>query len=257
MGSMAGQWWRRHSPGTISLNWRRSSRACPSTCSTPGSTSSEWTGASPCSNWSSASPCATSTSLRAVPGALPTRRLQGSAALDHAGGVQRTLCKELLAKFSLQRYLCTMDETNDLESQPSSTRHPGIDHVLTSESLKSLAHPLRVRIYDELSSYGPMTASGLAERLGESSGSTSYHLRQLERTGLVREDQSRGKGRERWWERTPGSIAIPDARSLPPGSADRLAVKLVEDEWFRSREQNFHEFVVGGEEVFGAEWLDI
>ena len=141
-----------------------------------------------------------------------------------------------------------MANTNseDIEAQPSSLRHPGVDHVIPSASLKSLAHPLRVRIYDELSAYGPLTASGLAERLGESSGSTSYHLRQLERTGLIREDTTRGKGRERWWERTPGSIAIPDARSLPPGSAERLAVKLVEDEWFRSRDQNFHEFVVGG-----------
>ena len=151
-----------------------------------------------------------------------------------------------------------MNQTpEDLESQPSSTRHPGIDHVLTSASLKSLAHPLRVRIYDELSAYGPMTASGLAERLGESSGATSYHLRQLERAGLVREDETRGKGRERWWERRPGSIAIPDARNLPPGSADRLAVKLVEDEWYRSREQNFREFTAEGEHVFGPEWLDV
>lgn len=151
-----------------------------------------------------------------------------------------------------------MDETHiDLESQPSSTRHPGIDHLLPSESLKSLAHPLRVRIYDELSAYGPLTASGLAERLGESSGSTSYHLRQLERAGLVREDETRGKGRERWWERRPGSIAIPDARTLPAGSAERLAVKLVEDEWFRSREQNFREFAVEGEHVFSDEWLDV
>ncbi|WP_353816658.1 ArsR/SmtB family transcription factor [Agromyces sp. SYSU T00266] len=151
-----------------------------------------------------------------------------------------------------------MDEpTNDLESRPSSTRHPGIDHVLSSESLKSLAHPLRVQIYDELSTYGPLTASGLAERLGESSGATSYHLRQLAKAGLVQEIEGRGKGRERWWERRPGSIAIPDARSLPPGSADRLAVKLVEDEWFRSREQNFREFLTTGEEVFGSDWLDI
>ncbi|WP_232497676.1 ArsR/SmtB family transcription factor [Agromyces humatus] len=145
----------------------------------------------------------------------------------------------------------------DIQAQPSSSRHPGIDHVLTSASLKSLAHPLRVRIYDELSAYGPLTASGLADRLSESSGATSYHLRQLERAGLVREDTTRGKGRERWWERVPGSIAIPDARSLPPGSAERLAVKLVEDEWFRSREQNFREFVAEGEQVFGPEWLDI
>ena len=141
-----------------------------------------------------------------------------------------------------------MPNTNseDIEAQPSSLRHPGVDHVITTDSLKSLAHPLRVRIYDELSAYGPLTASGLAERLGESSGSTSYHLRQLERTGLIREDTTRGKGRERWWERTPGSIAIPDARSLPPGSAERLAVRLVEDEWFRSRDQNFHEFLSEG-----------
>ena len=144
----------------------------------------------------------------------------------------------------------------DLDPQPSSPQHPGIDRVLTSESLKSLAHPLRVRIYDELSAYGPMTASGLAERLGESSGATSYHLRQLERGGLVREDESRGKGRERWWERRPGSITFPDARNLPPGSADRLAVKLVEDEWHRTREQNFHEYTTERENVFGPEWLD-
>jgi len=150
-----------------------------------------------------------------------------------------------------------MTNSDDLEAQPSSTRHPGIDHVIPSASLKSLAHPLRVRIYDELSAYGPLTASGLAERLGESSGATSYHLRQLERTGLVREDTTRGKGRERWWERTPGSIAIPDARSLPPGSADRLAVKLVEDESYRSRDRNFREFLSEGDQVFGADWLDI
>lgn len=152
-----------------------------------------------------------------------------------------------------------MDETSpdDLQAQPSSLRHPGVDHVITTDSLKSLAHPLRVRIYDELSAYGPLTASGLAERLGESSGSTSYHLRQLERTGLVREDTTRGKGRERWWERTPGSIAIPDARSLPPGSAERLAVRLVEDEWLRTRDQNFHEFLSERDAVFGDEWLDI
>lgn len=145
----------------------------------------------------------------------------------------------------------------NFEDQPSSTRHPGIDHVLSTSALKSLAHPLRVRIYDELSAYGPLTASGLGERLGESSGSMSYHLRQLERSGLVRENTARGKGRERWWERVPGSVAVPDARSLPPGSAERLAAKLVEDEWMRTREQNFRDFVTEGDQIFDAEWLDI
>lgn len=152
-----------------------------------------------------------------------------------------------------------MSETtpSHIEAQPSSTRHPGIDHVLSTTALKSLGHPLRIRIYDELSSYGPLTASGLGERLSESSGSMSYHLRQLERAGLVREDTSRGTGRERWWERTPGSVAVPDPQDLPPGSAERLAAKLVEDEWLTIRDRNYRDFVADGPHVFGKEWLEV
>jgi hypothetical protein len=85
----------------------------------------------------------------------------------------------------------------------------------------------------------------------------SYHLRQLERSGLVRENTSRGKGRERWWERVPGSISVPEPRDFPAGSAERLATQLVEDEWNRGREAVFHEFVREGESVFGPEWLDV
>jgi DNA-binding transcriptional ArsR family regulator len=65
------------------------------------------------------------------------------------------------------------------------------------ESLKALARPLPVQILDVLSTYGAQTASGLAERLGESSGATSYHLRQLERHAFVREVEGRGTARER------------------------------------------------------------
>ncbi|MCS0500025.1 winged helix-turn-helix domain-containing protein [Protaetiibacter mangrovi] len=143
-----------------------------------------------------------------------------------------------------------------IEQQPSSSRHPGIDHVLPTEALRALAHPLRVRIFDELSAYGPLTASGLAERLAESSGATSYHLRQLEKHGLVREVVGHGARRERWWERRPGSIATPEPRDLPPGSAERLAAQLVEDEWYRARDANLHDFLGAGESVFGDEWLD-
>ena len=145
---------------------------------------------------------------------------------------------------------------DEIERQPSSPRHPGVDHVLPLDALRALAHPLRVRILDELSAYGPLTASGLAERLGESSGTTSYHLRQLEKHGLVREDVDRGDRRERWWERRPGSIATPEAHRLPAGSAERLAARLVDDEWTRGREANLHDFLGEGESVFDAEWLD-
>lgn len=72
--------------------------------------------------------------------------------------------------------------------------------VLDPRSLRGLAHPLRMRLLGALHEYGPATASQLADRLGESSGATSYHLRQLAAHGFVEDDPERGKGRERWWK---------------------------------------------------------
>lgn len=71
--------------------------------------------------------------------------------------------------------------------------------TLDPRNLKGLAHPLRVRLLGALREHGPATASMLAARLGESSGATSYHLRQLEGFGFIVEDAVRASGRERWW----------------------------------------------------------
>jgi DNA-binding transcriptional ArsR family regulator len=65
--------------------------------------------------------------------------------------------------------------------------------------LRALAHPLRMRLLGLLRLDGPSTASGLAARLGESSGSTSYHLRQLARHGFIERAEELDRGRERWW----------------------------------------------------------
>ncbi|WP_218011047.1 ArsR/SmtB family transcription factor [Herbidospora mongoliensis] len=70
---------------------------------------------------------------------------------------------------------------------------------LDAKGLRALAHPLRVQIIGLLRLYGPHTATGLADRLGLTSGATSYHLRQLAAAGFVEEDVDRGNGRERWW----------------------------------------------------------
>ncbi|MFD4947890.1 helix-turn-helix domain-containing protein [Streptomyces sp. NPDC058409] len=72
-------------------------------------------------------------------------------------------------------------------------------HTVDARTLRGLAHPLRLRLLNALREFGPATASGLANRLGESSGATSYHLRQLATYGFVEDDPERGKGRERWW----------------------------------------------------------
>lgn len=109
------------------------------------------------------------------------------------------------------------------------------------EALKALAHPLRVRIFSELTSFGPATASTLAERLGESSGSTSYHLRQLEKHGYVREDPDRGNARDRWWERVPGPIELADA-SFADAPGAREAGALVERQFIENENQRFADY---------------
>jgi DNA-binding transcriptional ArsR family regulator len=57
-----------------------------------------------------------------------------------------------------------------------------------------------MRILASLREHGPATASELGRRLGESSGSTSYHLRQLERYEFVGDDDDQPSRRERRWK---------------------------------------------------------
>ncbi|HSO04905.1 MAG TPA: helix-turn-helix domain-containing protein, partial [Candidatus Limnocylindrales bacterium] len=61
--------------------------------------------------------------------------------------------------------------------------------VTDVEALRVLSHPLRARILGALRLEGEATASQLGRRLDESSGATSYHLRQLARFGLVEESE--------------------------------------------------------------------
>ena len=128
------------------------------------------------------------------------------------------------------------------------------DRQLDMESLKALAHPLRVQILDTLSTYGQFTASGLAERLGESSGATSYHLRQLERHGFVREVEGKGTGRERWWERMPGAINL-DATRLEHTPSTLAASKTLVRQWSRNRAEVLDDFQERGYDTLPTEWI--
>ncbi len=75
-------------------------------------------------------------------------------------------------------------------------------------ALRALAHPLRARLLSLLRSDGPLTATEAGRFVGESSGSCSYHLRQLHRYGLVEEAEG-GKGREKPWRATAAHTSWP------------------------------------------------
>ena len=115
---------------------------------------------------------------------------------------------------------------------PAADRPPRRE--VDANSLRGLAHPLRVQLCDCLGIQGPATATQLAATLGESSGATSYHLRQLEKYGFVEEDTSRGHGRERWWRRVPGGLQI-DSTKFVDSPATHDAAMLVVNEFYRSK----------------------
>ncbi len=72
-----------------------------------------------------------------------------------------------------------------------------------------MAHPLRFRIMEVLRE-GPSTSARIAQRLGESRGSISYHLRMLGRVGAIAEAPELGTKRERWWRREPELVVFPN-----------------------------------------------
>ncbi|MEW2550898.1 helix-turn-helix domain-containing protein [Streptomyces zhihengii] len=98
--------------------------------------------------------------------------------------------------------------------------------TLDPHSLRGLAHPLRMRLLSALRHDGPATASGLAALLGESSGATSYHLRQLAAHGFVEDAPEHGKGRERWWKAATHGTRFSDSLRTDPDPAVRGAADL-------------------------------
>jgi DNA-binding transcriptional ArsR family regulator len=85
-------------------------------------------------------------------------------------------------------------------------------------ALRAYAHPVRVALVGLLRTEGPLTATRAAEILGESSGTCSFHLRQLAKYGLV-EEAGGGTGREKPWRATALFTEVPATADTPEGAA--------------------------------------
>ena len=80
--------------------------------------------------------------------------------------------------------------------------------------MRALAHPTRLRLIGLLRSDGPMTATQAGCRLGESSGTMSFHLRQLAKYGMV-EETGLGTGRQKPWRATAAFTSWAAAPAAP------------------------------------------
>ncbi|MFI6417659.1 ArsR/SmtB family transcription factor [Streptomyces sp. NPDC050842] len=128
-----------------------------------------------------------------------------------------------------------------------------LSRALDPRSLRGLAHPLRIQLLRALRRYGPATASQLAERLGESSGATSYHLRQLAAVGFVEDDPTLGKGRERWWRSAQQGTSLDETlhKNPDPEVQGAIEVYLYEVATIHTQEMNTY---IGTRHDWDEEW---
>ncbi|APU17549.1 MULTISPECIES: winged helix-turn-helix domain-containing protein [Actinoalloteichus] len=131
---------------------------------------------------------------------------------------------------------------------------PPARKTIDVSGLRALAHPLRVELLDQLSLYGPATASQLGRRLGENSGSTSYHLRQLARHGLIEDDDQHRAGRERWWRHREGGLMLHGHEFLRREDT-RAAAQLVIREFQRGKDERLQRWMETHQQ-WGEEWID-
>ncbi|MGW4897025.1 helix-turn-helix domain-containing protein [Kitasatospora sp. NPDC004240] len=82
-----------------------------------------------------------------------------------------------------------------------------------------------MRIFELLNLDGPATATLLAERLGENTGTVSWHLRHLADHGFIEEETGRGTKRERWWRRVEVSNRL-DTADFREDPASHAALSL-------------------------------
>jgi len=99
----------------------------------------------------------------------------------------------------------------------------GLDNA---KALRAYAHPVRMKLILALRTRGPLTASQAGRLLGESSGTCSFHLRQLAKYGLV-EETGEGVGREKPWRATATSTAWDDVPADPETAATAVPLTAV------------------------------
>jgi DNA-binding transcriptional ArsR family regulator len=113
----------------------------------------------------------------------------------------------------------------DGEPDPGdAVQDPDLRRITDAQTLRALAHPVRVALIEALSFGGPMTATQVGAQIGESPTTCSFHLRQLAKYGFV-EEAGGGKGRARPWRMT--SIGFSITTSAEDTESDLAASALL------------------------------
>lgn len=96
-------------------------------------------------------------------------------------------------------------------------------------ALRAVAHPVRMQVLSVLYAGEVLTATEAAQRCGVTPSAMSYHLRLLERWGIVRRAAPGSDGRERPWQATARTVDLSPAGRGAPASFEPLVGSLVQE----------------------------
>lgn len=83
------------------------------------------------------------------------------------------------------------------------------------KAMRALAHPVRMALLELFDVTPTLTATQASEALGESPANCAFHLRTLAKYGFIGEVGG-GRGRERPWRLTHGSLTVSSSRGQDP-----------------------------------------
>jgi DNA-binding transcriptional ArsR family regulator len=127
----------------------------------------------------------------------------------------------------------SLDMENDEQEGVGEERRPGepppgFRKLTDPRTIRALAHPTRLSLLELMAREGSTTVTRAGEALGESTASTSYHLRQLAKYGYI-EPAGGGRGRERPWKRaTRGQSYTEVGDPATSAAAETLTSVIVE-----------------------------
>jgi DNA-binding transcriptional ArsR family regulator len=121
-----------------------------------------------------------------------------------------------------------VDTTSGTKSGPGPARQERV--VLRDpRAIKALAHPARLAVIDEFFAGRRLTATECAEIAGLSASAMSYHLRALEKWGIIRRSETTGDGRERPWEAAGDRLVVDSAEPLASAAGEAVLVARLLD----------------------------
>src|SRR5674476_35914 len=114
----------------------------------------------------------------------------------------------MFVKVSLHNSLVNAYRGAMAKSPKSPPRTPTTLTLTDPRAIRAIAHQARQQVIDELYNGSILTATEAAQICGLSPSAMSYHLRALEKWGIVVRDNPSSDGRERPWRASANELSI-------------------------------------------------